>query len=185
MIKIKGVLEVRINESEIERVDLPAGFKVPMSTYMYDNCFCEFTESQFLTFNNYINAGSYFPQIMQFFAVLTAMLNGKTSMKDILFSSIGAGVMFTLLWFWVRLYNIPFLSLFVCLIGNSIFRLNLHFVAIVAVALFVVKDWKVILFCLIGAVISSVVRTLLFGRLSSVKYVDSVVKFVSEFRYKD
>ena len=170
--------------NDVEMVTLPSGFKVPVSTHAYDNYYCDFTETQQLTFNNYINAGSYFPQIVQFSIVLSAVLNGRTSLKDILVCSIGTGVTFMLFWFWMRCYKIPFLGLVSSLIGGSVFRLNLHMIALAVVALFVVKDWKVLLFCVIGGVVSSLIRALLFGKLSSVKYVDGVIKYISEFKYK-
>ena len=173
---------MNINETEI--VSLPSGFKAPMSVHMHDNYYCDFTESQLLSFNNYINAGSYFPRIAQFVLVLIAIMNEKTSGKEILICSIAGGIVFTLIWFWGKLYKIPALGFMSCLIGGNVFRYFLHFIAIVVISLFVLKDWKVILFCAIGGIISSIIRPLLFGRLLSVKYVDDVVRYVSRFKYK-
>jgi hypothetical protein len=170
--------------NKIEMVQLPSGFRVPMSVDLYDNCYCEFTESQHLSFFNFINAGSCFPQIAQFVCVLLAILNGKTGWKDIVICSIGSGIIFTLLWFWGKCYKIPVISFMSCLIGGNIFRYHLHTIAIVAISLLVVKDWKVILFYAIGAAIAAFIRTIIFGKMSSVKHVDGVVKYVAGFKYK-
>lgn len=173
-----------MNTDNKARVQLPSGFKVDMSIDLHDNYYCNFSESQLFSFNNFINAGSYFPQILQFIAVIVAILNGKTSWIDIILCNLFSGVIFTLLWFWVRLYKIPALSFASCLIGGNIFRFFLHFVAIAAIAFFVVKDWKVLLFCAIGGIITSVVKTVLFATMSNVKYHDEVVRYVSSLNCK-
>lgn len=173
-----------IYNDEIVNFRLPSGCIVDMSVDCHDNLYCNFTESQLFSFNTFINAGLYFPQIMQFAAVIVAILNGKTSWSDILLCNLISGVVFTLAWFWGRLYKIPGLSFVSCLIGGNIFRFFLHFIAIGIIAFFVVKDWKVLLFCAIGGIIAYIVRIMFFAHLSNVKYNDEVVRYVSRFRYK-
>lgn len=173
-----------MKNDEKEIVRLPSGCNVVMSIDSYDNHYCNFTESQFLSFNNFINAGLYFPQIMQFVAVIVAILNGRTSWKEILLCNLISGIVFMLTWFWGRLYKIPGLSFISCLLGGNIFRFFLHFIPIAVIAFFVVKDWKVLLFCAIGGIITTIVKTILFARLSNDKYNDEVVRYVSGFKYK-
>lgn len=155
-----------------------------MSVDSYDNHYCSFTESQFFSFSNFINAGHYFPQIMQFIAVTAAILNGKTSWIEIILCNLFSGIIFTLIWFWGHCYKIPALSFASCLIGGNVFRFFLHFVAIAIIAFFVAKDWKILFFCAIGGIITSVVKAILFSHLSNIKYNDEVVRFVSSFKYK-
>jgi uncharacterized membrane protein YraQ (UPF0718 family) len=58
----------------------------------------------------------------------------------------------------------------------------LHFVAIAIVALAVMGDWKIIIFCLIGGFVTSIIKSFLFARLSTVKYNDEVAIYVSKFK---
>ncbi len=165
-------------------IKLPSGCNVVMSIDSHDNHYCNFTESQFFSFNNFINAGLYYPQIMQFIAVIVAILNGRTSWIEIILCNLISGIVFMLTWFWGHLYKIPALSFVSCLIGGNIFRFFLHFVVIAIIAFFVVKDWTVLLFCVIGGIITTIVKTILFSLLSNVKYNDEVVRYVSGFKYK-
>lgn len=169
---------------EIEKIKLPSGYNVDISVDSYDNHYCNFTESQFLSFNNFINAGLYYPQIVQYVAVIVAILNGRTSFKEILLCNLIGGIVFTLTWFWGHLYTIPALAFVSCLIGSCFFRFFLHYIVIAVIAFFVVKDWKVLLFCAISGIITSIIKTLLSARLSTVKYHDRVVRYVSGFKHK-
>ena len=172
-----------INE-ETETVRLLSGVNVKMSIAIYDNCYSNFTESQYFSLSNFINAGLYFPQIMQFIFVLKVILHGEATFGDILLTNIVAGTFFTLLWFWGRFYKIPGIAFLSCMIGGNFFIFFLHFVVIAFIAFFVVKDWKILLFCAIGGIITSIIKTILFGHLSSVKYHNEVVRYISAFRHK-
>lgn len=169
---------------EKKSIRLPSGCYVVMSVDSYDNHYCNFTDSQFLSFNNFINAGLYFPQIVQFVAVMVSILNGRTSWSDIILCNLLSGTVFMLTWFWGRLYIIPGLAFVSCLIGGNFFRFFLHFIIIAVIAFFVVKDWKVLLFCAIGGIITTIVKTILYACLANVKYNDEVVRYVSGFKYK-
>ena len=161
--------------NEKVKIQLPSGCNVDMSIDSHDNHYCNFTELQFFSFSNFINAGLYFPQIMQFIVVVVAILNGRTNWIDIILCNLIGGIVFTLVWFWGRCYKIPALSFISCLIGGNVFKFFLHFVAIAVIAFFVVKDWKVLLFCAVGGIITSLIKTILFARLSNVKYHDEVL----------
>ena len=121
---------------------------------------------------------------MQYILVIGAILNGKTSFRDILLCNLISGLFFTLEWFWIRFYKIPGLSFITCFIGSYFFRFFLHYIVIAVIAFFVVDDWKVLLFCAISGIITSIIKTILSARLSSVKYHDEVVKYVANFKYK-
>lgn len=164
------------------RIKLPSGCNVDLSQDVYDECYCNFNESKYFTFNNIINSGLYFPQIMQFVFVMICICKGNTSLKDIFFCNLFNGVWFTLAWFLLRLYFIPGINFISCFIGGNIFRFFVHFVAIAIVSLFVIEDWKVILYCLLGGIATSIVKTILFAKLSTVKYNDAVAIYVSKFR---
>ena len=166
------------------KIKLPSGYNVDMSVEAHDNHFRYFTESQYFSFSNFINAGLYYPQIMQYIAVIAAILNGRTSWSDILLCNLISGIVFTLTWFWGHLYKIPALSFVICLIGSYFFRFFLHYIVIAVIAFFVVKDWKVLLFCAICGIITSIIKTILSTLLSNVKYHDEVVRYVSGFKYK-
>ena len=155
-----------------------------MSIDAHDNHYRNFTESQFFSFSNFINAGHYFPQIMQFISVMILIFNGRTSWSDIIIYNIVSGVAFSLIWFLGRLYKAPGLSFISCLIGGNFFRLFLHFIVIALVAFFVVKNWKVLLFCAIGGAITELIKSILFANLSNAKYHDEIVRYVSAFKYK-
>ncbi len=172
------------NKVDVKVVKLQSGCNVTMSSNLYENIYCDFTESQEFSFNNFINAGLYFPQIMQFVFVLLAILNGKTGLGDIMLVSVFGGAAFTFVWFSIKLYKVPMLASISCLIGGNLFRIYLHYIAIAAVAFFVVKDWKVLLFCAIGGLVAYLVKSVLFMVLSTAKYNDGIVRYVSGFGYK-
>ena len=169
---------------ENERIRLTSGFYADISKEVSDSHFNDFTELQFFSFNHAISAGIYFPQIVQFINVFVGILQGYTDWKVIILGSILSGGFYTLLWFLFHFYKIPGLSALSCLLGGSIFRFNLHIVAIAAVAFFVVKDWKVLVYCIIAGIIATLIRVILFSVLSNVKYNDGVVKYISAFKYK-
>lgn len=166
------------------RIQLASGCNVDMSIDMHDNYYSNFTESQHFSFSNFINAGQYFPQIMQFAMVMSSILNQRTSALDIILCNVASGVVYTLLWFLCRFYKIPGLSFLSSFLGSLFFRLFLHFIPIAVVAFWVVKDWKVLLFCVIGGVITQLIKSVLFANLSTVKYHNEVVGYVAGFKYK-
>lgn len=166
------------------KIKLPSGYNINMSIDAYDNHYCNFTESQFFSFSNFIHAGIYFPRLMQFIMVMVVIFKGNTGWNDILLSNIINGIAFTLMWYWCRTYKIPAISFIACLLGKYFFRFFLHYIVFAAVAFFVIKDWKVLLFCAIGEIITSIIKTLMSSFLESVKYNDEVVRYVSGFKYK-
>lgn len=164
-------------------VKLDSGTNVVLSGDVHDECFCAFDETKYLCFSNMINSGLYFPQIMQFIYVLVGICKGRTSFKDIFLASLLTGVFYTILWFWVKIYRlIPGINAICCFFGATIFKYLLHFVVIAIVALAVVGDWKIILYCLICGIITSLIRSILFVKLSTVKYNDEVAIYVSKFK---
>lgn len=172
-----------MRDDNIETVRLQSGCVVDMSVDVYDEQYLGFSASQDFSFNNHINAGLYFPQICQFIAVMIAICNAQTSFSEILYWNL-SGILFMLAWFWLRLHKLPGLAFLCCLLGGNIFRFFLHFIPIACVAFFVAKDWKVLLFCVIGGVITNLIKTFLFAKLSSVSYNDEIVRYISCYRYK-
>lgn len=166
------------------KVDLPSGIHVTLSEQVCNDCYDNFTESQWFSFNNFINAGLYFPQIMQFVMVMIAILNGHTSWHDIILCNLVCGVGYILIWYWFKLYTLPALAFLSCLLGGNIFRFYLHFIPIAIISFFVVKDWKVLLFAILGGLLTQIVKTILYGWLATTKYNDKVAIHVSKFRYK-
>ena len=170
-----------MNNEEV-RVQLLSGCNVDLSVDVHDECYCNFDENQYFSFSNIINSGLYFPQIMQFVCVMICICKGNTSFKDIFLCNLFCGTGYTVAWFLLKLYKIPGINFVSCFIGGNIFRLFLHFVVIAIVSLFVIGDWKVVLYCLIGGFVTSIVKNFLFAKLSTVKYNDEVAIYVSRFR---
>lgn len=168
--------------NEKVRIKLLSGCNVDLSVRVHDECYCNFDEFKYGCFSNIINGGLYFPQIVQFIYVMTSIFKGHTSFEDIFLVNILSGVCYTLVWFWLKLYKLPGVSFISCFIGGNIFRLFLHFIVIAVVALFVVGDWKLILYCLVGGLVTSIVKSFLFARLSTVKYNDQAAIYVSNFK---
>lgn len=167
-------------QNENVRVRLPSNCNVDLSKSVYEECYCNFTERQFSLFNNIINSGLYFPQIVQFAYVMIGICKGNTSFKEIFLCNVLSGTIFTLCWFLGRLYTIPGLSYLSCFIGSYIFRLFLHFIPISIVSLFVIKDWKVILYCLVCGLVTTLIKTILFSTLSTVKYNDKAAIYATK-----
>ena len=165
------------------KVEMPSSLHVRLTKSVYEECYCNFNENQWFSFNNFMNAGLYFPQIAQFIMVLIAILNGKTSWSDIILCNLVAGAGYTLIWYVFKFYKIPGLSFISCFLGGNIFRFFIHFIPLGIIALFVLKDWKVLLFCAIGGLITSIVKTILYGFLATTKYNDNVARYVSKFKY--
>lgn len=170
------------NDKDKVMIRLLSGCNVGLSVKVHDECYCNFDKNQYFRFSNIINSGLYFPQIMQFISVLICICNGYTSFVDVFLCNLIFGTGYTVSWYLLKLYKvIPGISLISCFIGGNIFRYFLHFVVIGIVALFVIGDWKVILYCLAGGFVTIIVRTILFAKFSTVKYNDEAAIFVSEF----
>ena len=169
-------------DNEKTRVDLPSKIYVTLSNNVYDECYCNFDEAKWISFNNFINAGLYFSQILQFITVLVVILNGKTSWSDIVFCNLMAGVGYTSVWYLLKLYKMPGLSFICCFLGGNIFRFYIHFIPLGIISLLVIKDWKILLFCIIGGVIAQIVKTILYGLFATTKYNDEIAKYVSSFK---
>lgn len=167
---------------EKARIRLQSGLNVDLSDSVHDECYRYFDDFKYAAFSHAIDSGQYFPQIVQFAMVMGSILKGHTSFRDIFLCNMIYGAGYTLLWYWLKLYKLPGLSFFSSLIGGSIFRLNLHFVAIAIVALLVVKDWRVILYCVACGFITQIVKSFLQANLSTVRYNDEVAVYVSKFR---
>ena len=162
-------------------VHLPSGFNVNLSEDVHDDLYLYFTDSQYLCFNEKINAGSYFPEIAQFISVLVFILRGGNNWLDIVVCSVANGAFFSILWFWLHFYKIPGLSTICCLIGNFLFGHFLHFIPIALISFFVLHDWKVFLFYVIGSIVASIIRSILFNFFSNTKYNNKVVRYISSF----
>lgn len=166
---------------ETVRITLASGNNVDLSAEVYDKCLCEFDEIKYVSFSNMINNGLYFPQLMQFILVMIYIFKGNTSFKDIFLCNLVNGIWFTVCWYWLRLHKLAFINLISSLIGRYILRLNIHFIVIAAVSLFVIGDWKVILYCLAGGLVTGMIKIFLYNKFSSVKYHDEVAIYVSKF----
>lgn len=169
--------------NEKVRIKLLSGCNVDLSIKVHDDCYCNFDEMKYFCFSNIINSGLYFPQIMQFVFVMICICKGNTSFKDIFLCNLFNGAFFTAAWYLLKLYRIiPGVSSISCFVGGNIFRFFLHFIAIAIVSLFVIGNWKVILYCLIGGCVAGIVRSILFATFSTVKYNDEAAIYVSQFR---
>ena len=113
---------------------------------------------------------------------MICICKGNTSFRDVFLCNLFNGTWFTVAWYLLKLYRIPGINFISCFIGGNIFRYFLHFVVIAIVSLFVIGDWKVILYCLAGGFVTNIVRTFLFATFSTVKYNDGVAIYVSKFR---
>lgn len=169
-------------ENEKVRVDLPSKIYLTLSDSIYSECYCNYDEAKWFSFNNKINAGSYFPQIMQFIFVLVSILNGRTSWHEIILCNLIVSCIFTTIWYLFKFYRLPGLSFISCFLGGNIFRYFIHFVPLGIVSFFVLKDWKVFLFCVLGGIITNIVWTILYGVFATTKYNDEVARYVSRFR---
>ena len=169
-------------ENEKVRVDLPSKIYLTLSYNVYSECYCNFDDAKWFSFNNFINAGSYFPQIMQFIFVLVSILNGRTSWHEIILCNLIVSCAFTAIWYLFNFYRLPGLSFISCFLGGNFFRYFIHFVPLGIVSFFVLKDWKVFLFCILGVIITNIVWTILYGVFATTKYNDEVARYVSKFR---
>ena len=169
-------------EKEKVRVDLPSRIYVTLSDDVYEECYCNFNEIKWFSFNNFINAGLYFAQIMQFIFVLILLLKGNTSWSDIILANILFGSLYTFIWYVFKFYKIPGLSFICCFLGGNLFRVFIHFIPLGIISIFILKDWKILLFCIIGGIISQIVKTILYGVFATTKYNDEVARYVSKFK---
>lgn len=171
-----------MEKNENVRIRLLSGCNVDMSEKVHDQCYSNFDENKYFSFSNIINSGLYFPQIMQFIIVLIFIFNGKTSFLELFLGNLISGTIFTIIWFKLKMYKIPGLNFISCFIGGNIFRFFLHFIAIGIISLVILKDWKIILFCLIAGFVTTIIKSFLFANLSNVKYNDEVAVYVSNFK---
>lgn len=169
-------------DEENVRVNLLSGASVLMAQEVYDEHYCDFDETKHFCFNNIINSGMYFPQVMQFICVMIAICNGYTSFVEILLCNLLSSVLFTVVWFLLKLYKLPGINFISCFIVGNVFRYFLHIIAIAVVSLTVIGNWKVLVFCLIGGVIARPIAGYLSAKMSTVKYNDEVTIHVSKYR---
>lgn len=171
-----------MEKDNIVGIKLPSGCNVVLSKKIYDECYCNFDELKWFSFNNFINAELYFPQIMQFITVIFYICSGFTSFKDILLCNLIMGIGYTMIWYIFKLYKLPGLSYISCFIGGNIFRFFLHFVVITIISIFFIKKWQIIIFCLISGFITAVIKAIITAKFSTVKYNDEVAIYVSKFK---
>lgn len=171
-----------MRDEETVRTKLLSGTNVELSGKVYDECYLEFDEEKYFCFSNMINSGLYFPQIVQFIYVMIGICKGHTSFKDIFLCSLLSGCFYTILWFLVKLYKTPGINFISCFIGSYVFKYFIHFIVIAIVSLTAMNDWKIIVYCLITGCITSIIRSFLFVKLSTVKYNDEVAIYVSKFK---
>ena len=164
-----------------EYIKLSSGLNIALSEKVYAECYLGFDETQDCFFSNMISSGQYYPQIMQFIFLMIGIFKGHTSFKDIFLNCLLSCVFFTILWFWFRLYKTPGINTICCLLGGTIFK-YLPFIIIAIVSLAVIGDWKIIIFYLISSFVTIIVWSILFARLSNVKYNDEVAIYVSKFK---
>lgn len=162
------------------RIKLLSGISVELSEKVYTECFLDFDEPKYRIFSNMISSGQYYPQIMQSIFVMIGIFKGLTSFKDIFLCSLLSCVFFTIIWFLFRLYKTPGINTICCLLGGTVLK-YLPFVIITIVSLAAMDDWKIIIFYLISSFVTIIVWSILFARLSNVKYNDKVAIYVSKF----
>ena len=126
----------------------------------------------------HIMAGEYFPQIMRFAATLILLLYGKFDFVSIFLTNVCVEVISTLIWFALPIYKIPAVSLIFSLIGQTVFRFFIHFIAIGVFSFTIFNDWKIILFSIISGIVASVLNSLIFGYRFSAKRNNDIAKFV-------
>ena len=171
--------------NETVNVQLPSGCNIPLSEDVYKNFYSDFSKWEWLKFNHIINSGIYFPQIMQFILTLTLIIRNDTSFSSVLLYNLVGGIGFTIVWFLLKLYRIPGISFISCLIGGNVFRYYIHFVIIAIVSIFIMEEWIIILFCIVGGVLTQIVKTFLFALFSNSRYNDDVVHHVSMLFIKE
>jgi|GEM_PF-1289441 len=169
-------------DNEKIRVDLPSKIHVTLSNYAYNEYYCNFDEAKWFIFNNAVNAGLYFSQIAQFITVLVTILNGKTNWLDIILCNLIAGAGYTIIWYLFKFYKIPGLSFICTFLGGNIFRFFIHFIPLGIISIFVLNDWKVLLFCIVGGIVTQIVKTILYGIFATTKYNDEIAKYISKFK---
>ena len=139
-------------------------------------------EAKETIFYSMMESGHYFPQIMQFVYVMIGICRGNTSFVDILISNLVWGTGYMILWYLLKMYMLPGINTVCSFIGGTIFKFRINWVAIIIAALFVINDWKALLYCIIAAALTSFVKVLMFTWFSNVKYNDKVAFRVSRFR---
>lgn len=168
--------------NETEPIKLPSGYTIHLSQDVYDECFLNFDDMKLSIFYSMMDSGHYFPQIMQFIFAMIGICSGYTSFVEILCLNLIFGIGNMILWYLCKFYILPGINTICSLIGQTIFRFKLNWAAIIAVSLFVINDWKVIMYSVAGAAITSLIKVFMFTWLSNVKYNDKIACRV--FRFK-
>lgn len=168
--------------NETEPIRLPSGYIVHLSQDIYAAYYLNFDEAKETLFISMMESGHFFPQIMQFIYVMIGICSGHTSFIDILISNLWWGVGNMILWYILKMYKIPGINTVCTLIGQTVFRFKINWLSIVIVALLIINDWKIILYCMIAAAITSLIKVLMFTWLSNKNYNDKVAYRVSRFR---
>lgn len=167
---------------EEEIIKLPSGYSVTLSQNIYVTHFLNFDDAKEAIFFCMMECGHYFPHVIQSVFVLSMMCNGRSSFVDVFLGSLISGTCSMILWFALKMYRLPGFNTICSAIGEFVSKTKLNWVALLIIAFFVVKDWKAILYYILGSVVTSLVKVLLFTKLSCTKYNDEIAVKVSRFR---
>lgn len=167
---------------ETEIIKLPSGYIINLSQDIYANYFLDFDEAKETIFYAMMQSGHYFPQIMQFIFVTVGLCTGHASFTSVMLSSLLFGVGNMILWFLLKLHMLPGINVICTVIGGTFFKFKIHWIATIAIALFLVGDWKVILYYIAASLLTGLIKTLLFTKLSNIKYNDRIAVRVSHFK---
>lgn len=173
-----------MEEKENVLFRLPSGCTVELSEKVHNDFYSNFTDSQYFAFNNIINSGLYFPQIMQFICVIIFMFTSRNSFLELFLCNLFSGIFFTIVWYKLKMYKIPGINFISCFIGGNFFRFFLHIVLILILSVFIIEDFKIFIFCLLGGIVTQIIKSILFVRYTNVEYSDNAVKYISKWKYK-
>ena len=151
-----------MNNNEKVRIRLLPGCNVYLSEKVHDELYSNFDDSQYFAFSNIINSGLYFPQIMQFICVIIFMFTARNSFWELFLCNLFSGAFFTIIWYKLKMFKIPGINFISCFIGGNFFRFFLHIVLILILSLFIIKDFKIFIFCLIGGLVTEIIKSFLF-----------------------
>lgn len=172
-------------DHQTEVIELYSNRRIFVSSDIYAYYYLNFNDYQEFYFNTIMNSGLCFPRLMQFISVMIALFNGFSSFHYLFLLYLASGLFFTLIWHLMKLHKfIPGICSLSCFIVGNLFRYKLHYIPIGLAAWFVIGDWKVILYCIAGSVVSSIIDSLLTGGLTTVKYNDAAVIYASKFMCK-
>ena len=142
---------------------------------------CDTLKNYFIALDDFeaiVMTGSFFPAVNRFVATLVVLFLGHTDFQSILLTNLVVGSLSEIIWNNTSLYKIAPLTMLYVLIGQTVFRLFLHIVALIVLSLFVFHSWLIIVYAIITGIVAQLVEAKISGHRYTCKHNNAIAQYL-------